>query len=58
MIQTLLAYGATAIAAAWVAWSVLLPRSLKQRLRGRGKATAGKAGAGKGGCGDDCGCAD
>ena len=55
MTQTLLAYGATAVAAAWVAWSVLLPRSLKQRLRGRGRVAAGKA---KGGCGDDCGCAD
>ncbi len=53
MTQTLLAYGATAIAAAWVVWSVLLPRSVKQKLRGRGKAPAGK-----GGCGDDCGCGD
>jgi ABC-type uncharacterized transport system permease subunit len=56
MTQTLLAYGATAIAAVWVVWSVLLPRSLKQKLRGGDKAALPK---GKAGCGsDDCGCGD
>lgn len=54
MTQTLLAYGATAIAAVWVVWSVILPRSLKQRLRGRAKASGGKGGCGS----DDCGCGD
>lgn len=52
MTQTLLAYGATAVAAVWVVWSVILPRSLKQRLRGGAKTKSAKA------CGDDCGCGD
>lgn len=54
--QTLAAYAAVAVAAAWVVWSVVLPRSLKQKLRTAGKKApnAGK----KGGCGPGCGCGD
>ena len=53
MTQTLLAYGAVLLAGAWVVWSVLLPRSLKQKLRAGGKPK------GKAGCGSpDCGCGD
>lgn len=60
MAQTLLTYLLTAAAAAWVIWSVLLPRPLKGRIKA---ALAGRRGkvagpAGKGGCGKDCGCGD
>jgi hypothetical protein len=53
MAQAVLAYLVTAAAAAWIVWSVLLPKSLKRRLKA-GKAVP----AGKGGCGGDCGCGD
>jgi hypothetical protein len=60
MAQTVLAYLLTALAAAWVIWSVLLPKSLKRAIKAplakRGTAVAG--GGPKPGCGDDCGCGD
>ena len=50
MIQSLIVYAAVAVAAVWVVWSIILPRSVKQRLKGRGRP--------KPGCGPDCGCGD
>ena len=35
MVQTVLTYLLVAIAAAWVTWSVLLPRAIKRSLRAR-----------------------
>lgn len=34
-LQAVVAYLIVALAVAWVVWSVFLPRTLKQRLRGR-----------------------
>ena len=58
MMQAALAYLITALAAAWVVWSVLLPKAAKRAIRSRlGRRKAAAAGP-KGGCGDDCGCGD
>ncbi len=58
MTQTLLAYLLTTVAAVWVIWSMLLPKTLKRRIKapfaGRKAVPAGKSG----GCGDGCGCGD
>jgi hypothetical protein len=49
MWQSLAAYTIVAVAAAWVMWSVLVPRSWRTRLRTRvSGATASRD--------DDCGC--
>lgn len=53
MMQTIITYLAVAAAAVWVAWSMLLPKSLKRRLKAKRSVPAGKAD-----CGDDCGCGD
>ncbi len=45
MIQTVAAYAIVALAAAVLAWRVLMPARLRARLRGK-----------QGDCGDDCGC--
>lgn len=37
MLQAVAAYALVAVAAAWVVWSIALPRKLKARLRGRVK---------------------
>ena len=34
-VQAVIAYAVVAVAAAWVAWSMFVPRKLKARLRGR-----------------------
>lgn len=47
MTQTVAAYVIVAGAAAWIVWRMVLPVSLRTRLRMR---VTGK------GCGDDCGC--
>ena len=52
MWQSLAAYLIVALAGAWVAWRVLLPGSLRARLR---RAVKGPKSAG---CGDGCGCSD
>ncbi|HTK36577.1 MAG TPA: hypothetical protein VL358_15000 [Caulobacteraceae bacterium] len=57
MAQTLLAYLLVALAAGWLAWSMLLPKAarrvLKARLAGQGGAVSGRGGCacGDGGCG-------
>ncbi len=47
MIQTIAAYAIVAAAAAWLVWRMLLPATVKGRLKAR---LGGKN------CGDDCGC--
>ena len=50
MLQTILAYGIVAVAAAWVIWS-FTPKSLRPRRKAAG-------GAPDKSCGPDCGCGD
>ena len=47
MIQTIAAYAIVAAAALWLVWRMLLPATVKSRLKAR---LGGKD------CGDDCGC--
>ena len=47
MIQTIAAYIIVAGAAVWVVWRVLLPDTIRAKMRAR---LSGKD------CGDDCGC--
>ena len=47
--EALLVYAIVAAAAGWTVWKVLLPRSVKTRLRGR-KPTKAKGECGDGGC--------
>ena len=49
MVQPVLTYLAVAVAAAWVVWSTLLPKPVKQALRARVSARRATA-AGKVGC--------
>jgi hypothetical protein len=51
--EAALVYVLVALAAAWTAWRLFLPRSLKARLLGR-KASKTKADCGDGGC-ENCG---
>jgi hypothetical protein len=53
MWQAALTYAIVAAAGAWVAWSVLLPRGLRARLR----RTLSRPAAASGACGN-CGCDD
>lgn len=47
MIQSIAAYVIVAGAAAWLVWRMVLPATLRNRMRAR---VTGKD------CGDDCGC--
>jgi len=47
MIQAIAAYAIVAAAAVWLVWRMLLPATVKGRLKAR---LGGKS------CGDDCGC--
>ena len=49
MAEAALVYVLVALAAAWTAWKLFLPRSCKTRLLGRESAKA-KADCGDGGC--------
>ncbi len=49
MIQTIAAYAIFAAAAGWLVWRMVLPATVKGRLKARFGS--------KDGCGPDCGCA-
>lgn len=54
MIQTVVTYGIVALAVAWLVWTLLLPASLRERLR-RGHDGAAKRASD---CGDGCAACD
>jgi len=59
MAQTLIVYLAVAVAAAWIAWSVLLPRSVRQGLKRRlARQGAFRGGSKPDGCNCGGGCSD
>jgi hypothetical protein len=61
MVQTILTYAAVVLAAAWVIWSLLLPKSARLALRTRiapRRRAAAPSGRGKPGCDCEGGCGD